>query len=241
MGADSPQGRHSRKDWKLIYELIAWLIPLRRDRAKYAMFAALVVPVQSSQFWEQEKYSHIPPNKVSFSRDGILVQIDKSASPLIYALDSPRKVIGFHIRGEFRGLPKFQDVHRQGQKGFDDYALRVGFVVPGKKRLSGLKKMFAPAWVAHLYLKVPDSQGLSHIQFFNATQNQSQVGTERIHPSSELIHESFFAHIERDGKFDYAYTLPAPLDASALWISIDGDDTQSIFDVLISALEISLK
>lgn len=225
----------------MIYELFEWLIPIQRESAKYAIFAALVVPVQNSLHWEQETYSHVPPNKVSFSRDGVLVQVNKSASPLIYAFDSAKKVIGFHVRGEFRGLPKLEDVQQQGKKRFDDYALRVGFVVPGDKRLGGLEKIFAPAWVAHLFSKVPDGRGLSHIQFFNATQNPSQVGTERTHPSSELIHESFFTHIEHDGNFDYAYSFAESLDASALWISIDGDDTKSTFDVLISSLEISLK
>lgn len=169
------------------------------------------------------------------------VRVDKSASPLIHALNSSRKVVGFHIKGEFRGLPSFPDVARQGEKGADDYALRIGFVIPGNKRLSGFKKLLAPQWIKSLYEKVPEGSGVDHIEFFNVTQSPRQLGLRRIHPLSDLIEENFFAQVSRAGTFDYEYTLKTPLEAAAIWISIDGDDTKSAFDVLISTLELAIQ
>ena len=204
------------------------------------LMAVLVVPTQRASPWEQEKYSHIPKNEVSFSEKGILIRVIHSASPLIFPLDSTKKVTGFRVRGEFRGLPNFSNVGLQGEKGADDYVLRVGFVIPGNKHLTGLKKLFAPAWVTNLYSKVPNGSGLDRIQFFNVTQNPLQLGRHRVHPLSDLIQENFFAVASKVGAFDYDYVFKQPLDTSAVWISVDGDDSKSVFDVAISSIELSL-
>lgn len=204
------------------------------------LLAAIVIPVHDADKWQVEKYSNIPANAVSFSKDGMLTRVNLSASPLILRLNSPQKVTGFHIKGEFRGLPKLKDAKNQGEKGSDDYPLRVGFVIPGEKQLTGLKKLFAPAWIKNLYSTTPPGAGVDHIEFFNVTQNSRQLGLHRVHPLSDLIHETFFSLVEHDGKFDFDYTLTEPLDAVAIWISIDGDDTKSAFDVLVTSLDLKI-
>lgn len=197
-----------------------------------------MIPLDNNSGWNLEKFSNIKSNQVEFSNAGILVQVKKSASPLIYKFNTKKSVQGFKIKGEFKGLPFFEMADKQGQKGFDDYALRIGFIVPGEKKLTGIKKLFAASWVKQLYAQLPEELGLDYIQFFNFTQSREQVGTGRIHPSTDLIKEEFINYVKNQGPFQIEYNLKTPKDAVALWISIDGDDTQSDFDVLISNLEI---
>ena len=201
------------------------------------LFAALIIPTENMVDWRTEKFSRIPSNEVSASEKGLLVRVRKSASPLIFPLKSVISVTGFKISGEFHGLPKFSDVKQQGEKRSDDYALRIGIIVPGEKRLSGLKKLFASQWVRHLYNQVPGGSGLDHVHFFNVTQNPAQVGKSREHPASDLMREEFFASVEKAGPFAYEHNLKQPLKAVAVWVSIDGDDTKSEYEVLISRLE----
>lgn len=202
------------------------------------MFAVLVIPTEKLDGWRTEKFSNIPSNEVSASGNGLLVRVRKSASPLIFPLKSPLKILGFKITGEFRGLPKFSDTSKQGQKRSDDYALRVGLIIPGEKRLSGVKKFFASQWVKQLYSQVPSGLGLDHVHFFNVTQNPSQAGKSRVHPASDLMREEFIALAEKNGPFTYEYSLKQPLEAVAVWISIDGDDTKSEYEVLLSRMEL---
>lgn len=204
----------------------------------YFLFAALVIPTKSMDGWRTENFSHIKSNEVSASHKGILVRVRKSASPLIFPLKATEIVTGLKVSGEFFGLPKFSNIAQQGQKGSDDYALRIGLVVPGENRLSGFKKLFASQWVKHLYSQVPSNLGLDHIHFFNITQNPSQVGETRLHSASDLIKEEFIASVEKAGPFKYEYALKYPLKAVAVWISIDGDDTKSNYEVLIAKLEL---
>ena len=202
------------------------------------LFATVAIPTQTLIGWQIEKFSHIKPNLVSASQNGLTITVNRSASPLSYKLAAPMPITGFQISGEFKGLPHFSDVSKQGQRGFDDYALRVGFVVPGSKRLSGLKKFFAAAWVKHLYRELPAGAGLDHVQFFDVTQNPDQIGHEHVSPSSNLIREKVFADVKAPGPFIYKYKLSAPLTAAAVWISVDGDDTKSNYTVTIRDLKI---
>ena len=110
--------------------------------------------------------------------------------------------------------------------------------MPGEKRISGLKKLFAPSWIRHLYAQVPEGSGVDHVRFFNVTQNRDQLGKEREHPASELMREEFFGFVERPGTFSFQQKLRTPVSAVAVWISIDGDDTNSEYDVLLSKLQL---
>lgn len=204
------------------------------------MWALLAIPLKGRDRWETEKFRRIPANEVTFSATGAKIKVKASASPLIFPLATEKELTGFHIRGEFNGLPKFSEVGRQGEKGADDYALRVGFVISGEKRLTGLKKMFAPAWIVNLYSKVPKGSGVDHIEFFNLTQNPAQVGQSRMHPLSDLIRENFFALVQATGPFVYDFTFRKPLKTAALWLSIDGDDTKSVYEVVLGKLELDV-
>lgn len=206
---------------------------------KQLLLVAVIIPLNNQADWKIEKYSNIRSNEVSFSDRGMLVKVLKSASPLVYKLESKFVVAGFKVKGEFFSLPQFKDITKQGEKKADDYVLRVGFIVPGENKLTVLKKMFATSWAKQLYAQVPDNMGLDRIQFYNITQNKEQVGESRIHPLSDLIHEEFIDSVSNGGVFNFEYKLKKPIEAVALWISIDGDDTQSEFSVLISSLEIN--
>lgn len=203
------------------------------------LLSAMLIPTQNLEGWKHETYSRIPSNQVSISEKGLLVQIKKSASPLIYNLKSQKVVSAIQFSGDFLSLPRFSDLSRQGEKGADDFALRFGLIVPGDKKLSGVKKLFAPEWVKQLYKQVPDELGLDYIYFFNIVQNAALLGKKRQHPNSDLIQEEFIAVAQQPGPFKFSHILKQPLKVLALWISIDGDDTQSHFDVLLSKIELT--
>lgn len=204
------------------------------------LFAAMVIPTNSLTDWKTEKFSSVPKNQTTASSNGLLIQVKRSAGPIIFPLKSKIKISGFKISGEFQNLPKISNPSQQGEKGFDDYPLRLGFVVPGKQKLSGLKKMMAAQWVKDLYEQVKDGDGIDYVHFFNVTQNPQQVGKTRTHPASDLFQEEFFAAVKHSGPFAYDYQFEKPLEAIALWLSIDGDDTKSTFNVLVSSLELKV-
>lgn len=203
-----------------------------------SLLGVLIIPTESLKNWTIEQFSKIPKNEISANQEGMQIKVENSASPLIFPLSTDKKVIGFKVKGEFFGLPKFSEVSNQGEKGFDDYVMRIGFVIRGDKKLTGIKRVFAADWVKNLYSLVQDSSGLESVLFFNVTQNEKQLGKQRTHPSTDLFIENFFELVKNPGAFNYEYRLQNQKDVAAIWISVDGDDTKSSFKVLISKLEL---
>jgi hypothetical protein len=200
----------------------------------------VIIPLTFQGAWNLESYSKIPPNIVTFSSSGMAIKVNQSASPIVYSFGKEKIISELIISGEFKGLPKFTDTSLQGQKKFDDYALRIGLIVSGEKRLSGIKKIFSPEWIKRIYASIPSDSGIDYVQFYNVTQNQALLNSSRIHPTSDLIHENFFAFVKEDGHFNYSIKMDSPKIILGLWISVDGDDTKSSYEVDISKIELNI-
>ncbi len=214
------------------------LINLKPALGLYLCAGVLALPVNNLSSWQQEAFSKKTSNQFSVENGALLVSVRKSASPLFFKMPEAKKIKGFKIVGEFKGLPTFKDVGLQGKKGSDDYPLRIGFVVPGKKTLSGLYKLVAAQWVKRIYGLLPVGSGLDRIEFFNISQNANELGVKRTHYSSDLLNETIVAIQKNPGAFSVEHSLKEPIDTIAIWISIDGDDTLSDYGVLLSAIEL---
>ena len=198
----------------------------------------LVIPLSLTSSWHIGSYSNIRPNKVTFENNSMIINIDKSASPLIYSFDKAKKISGFDVAGKFIGLPKLSNLSLQGEKGFDDYPLRMGIILKGDKKLSFMQKIVSPDWLKKLYSSIPANEGIDYVQFYNVTQNPAQLNTSRIHPLSSLLKENFFALVKNDGAFSYKVKFDESLNVSGVWISSDGDDTLSKYQVIINKLDL---
>lgn len=196
----------------------------------------LIIPLVMNPMWKIETYSKIKPNKVSFNNKELLIEVKKSASPLIYSFEAPKKISGFRVVGEFKGLPKMDNYSHQGQIGFDDYPLRVGFIIKGEKKLNYLSRLISPEWLKKLYDSLATERGIDRIEFFNVTQNKNELLKRRQHPNSSILFENFFAYVETPIKFDFNYRFGSSLEVDGIWISSDGDDTNSNYDVVLRNL-----
>ncbi|BCS32438.1 hypothetical protein TBR22_A16520 [Luteitalea sp. TBR-22] len=200
----------------------------------------LVIPLTTGVGWEVLRYRGIPPHVVDFGAEGLRVEVNASAAPLVYPLDSPRWVRGLRAEGRVVGALR-TDARRQGERGADDYALRVGLVEVGTRRPGWLERKVAPAWVQRLFALAPPDLGIAGIRFFNVAVSPSQIGQSRQHPASALISERVVAAPNANGGFTITVDLDAPLETAAVWISVDGDDTRSRYTLALARLELRLE
>ena len=199
----------------------------------------LVIPLTTDSGGEVLRYRGIAPHLVAFGADGLRVEVNASAAPIVYPLDSPLRVRGLRAEGRIAGSVR-TDAERQGQRGADDYALRVGLVEVGTRRPGWLERRMAPAWVQRLFALAPPHLGVAGIRFFNVALSPSQVGQSRQHPASALISERVVTAPDATGRFTVAVDLDAPIESAAVWISVDGDDTGSRFTLTLARLELRL-
>ena len=196
---------------------------------------AIALPVQHEGNWQLLEYNRLDANQVTFTDQGMTVTVDQSASPIIYPLDHPKTVTGVTVTGNLSNLLNLPAAS-QGQKGSDDFSLKIGLVVAGDKTLNAVQKLFSAKWVRKLYDLAPEGSGVDRIYFLNAVQNEGVLGQQRQHPMSDLIYENNVWLLDKKGDFTLTYKLENPEKVIAVWLSIDGDDTQSSYTTTIKNL-----
>lgn len=186
--------------------------------------------------WQTLEYKGIPANTVLQASDGIQIQINASASPLIYVFDQPEALSSIQVRGGITGgLPAIPDESQQGDEGADDFAFRIGLVIAGDKTLSFAQKLIAADWVTTLYDLAPSGDGIEHVRFLNLANPGKTNIVQRAHPLSKgLFFETIVGEIQANQNFELDYSLDETTPVLALWISSDGDDTASSYTIKLN-------
>jgi hypothetical protein len=191
-------------------------------------YASIIIPLDQSS-WEHIQFGKIKTNQVSFPKNQISIQVSKSSSFLIHPLKKEAIVSEILITGVTTGII---------EKSFEDSVLKLGLVVPGTKRLSGPSSWFAKKWIKEVYKLAHKKKGLDHLEMFVATNDKESIGYKRIHPKSDFFIENFVFEIIKNKEFSLTYKLKTPIQTMALWLSADGDDTQSEFQTIIKSIEL---
>jgi hypothetical protein len=202
------------------------------EPSKYFSESKINLPLKT-EAWTVLSFNKIPKNSVLFLNDQLRVKVESSAGPIVHKLPRTLNISEFSIKGKISGTKK-----DEGKNFDEDSVLRFGLVAVGKKTLSGPKKWVAADWVKKLFELAPQGTGLDKIIFYNFTNRKDLIGQTRIHPKSELIVETLSFLQSEEGLFSIDKKLELPIDTAAIWISIDGDDTKSNFETLITEIAI---
>lgn len=202
------------------------------------MAGVFALPVHQMTDWQVLEYSNLKPNQVTFSDSGMTVSVNHSASPIIYPFPETRTIRQIELEGSISNLIELSG-GIQGNKGNDDFSLKVGLVVKGDKTLGSLQRMFSPKWVKTLFDLAPAGTGLDHIHFLSAVQFPELVGKHSSTQDSDLFYDEYIWLIDKPGEFKLKHQLEESLSVIAIWISIDGDDSQSKYTTVINKITVS--
>lgn len=198
--------------------------------------AAIDVPVTDLTSWKTLAFNNIPPNQVSVDNGALHIAVRSSASPLIFGLDKPTHLTGVTVVASWSGELRIPEGATEGDKNADDFVLKLGIVEAGDQTLNWFQQRIAADWVKQLYSLAPRGTGVRRINFLSTTQQPKLLGTQRTHPLNDLLYETRIVLLEGPGAFEMAYRFDAPVEALGLWISSDGDDTGSSFDLEITGI-----
>lgn len=198
--------------------------------------AAFHVPVDELASWKALTFNNIAPNSVSVDGGSLYIAVRSSASPLVYKLDAPIKILGVSVAASWGGRLNIPVGVTQGDKDADDFVLKFGIVEAGDQTLNWLQRRIAASWIRELYSLAPRGAGVQRINFLSTTQQPELLGTRRTHPLNEVLHEERITLLETPGAFEMTQRFSAPIEVLGLWISSDGDDTDSSFDLTISSI-----
>ncbi|MBX2867124.1 MAG: hypothetical protein KTR18_00505 [Acidiferrobacterales bacterium] len=185
--------------------------------------------------WHLLSYRGIPSHTISNTQGALSVSVKRSASPLITLLDNPRSVKELDIKATIVGDLVLSEV-TQGNKGADDFRLRVGLIFAGHTVVDPFQLSVAPSWIKRLHTLLPKNLGVSHVQFWNTYLDASLANQQRIHPTTDRWRENFVLEVDAEGKIQQRLEISETAKLLGIWISSDGDDTGSCFEVKIERL-----
>lgn len=194
----------------------------------------VAIPLGAPQDWQNLNFKSLPANQVHFTSSGLDIKVEKSSSPLVYKLKKPTSVKGFTAEIEFLSGA----LNNPTDKWPEDAYLRLGFVVPGARKLGALERMMAADWVKQLFNLAPAESGIDKIYFYDLTSPVAiALQTRSIPKSKGLMQENLVQTRPPLAKtMTFHHEFLKPLTTLALWISCDGDDSQSSFELRIKSL-----
>lgn len=194
------------------------------------------------QGWKVLQFKNRLPNKVACDEKGLHIKVKCSANLLVCGLDKQTDVNSVILEGAVTGLPRIPEGKRQGDKKADDFAIRFGLVMAGKKRLNRIEKLFAPELVKHLFEQAPKSQGIDHVLFLNLANDPPPKWRKRNHPIGKgLLREQIACIKGTPGDFTIKVEFKEPCEVLALCIICDGDHTKSEFQVTVKDIQLNPK
>ncbi|MBT8086873.1 MAG: hypothetical protein KJO46_02505 [Gammaproteobacteria bacterium] len=196
------------------------------------------VAVDDIAAWEPLTFSSIEPNRVAIDNGALRISVQSSASPLVHRLEKPTRITGISVAASWSGRLELAEGATQGEKGADDFVLKFGIVEAGDQTLNWLQRRIAASWIKRLYSLAPRGTGVRRINFLSTTQQPELLGTRRTHPLNGLLQEERITLLKRPGAFAMTHRFDEPVDVLGLWISSDGDDTGSSFDLVITRIEL---
>jgi len=198
------------------------------------------VPLDRTNGWLFLKYGKVPPNTFRATSAGFEIGVTNSAAPALFPLAGGFRITELRACGKISGTLKIP-AGRQGEKAFDDYAIRVGIVEPGTRTMNWREKLISPDWVKQLFALVPHGTGITKVRFFNIATDTTHLGRTRAHPKSNLMEETITGVPDANGSFTITNHFAKPIGALAVWVSSDGDQSKSSFAVTLEKVELSVE
>ena len=178
-------------------------------------------------------------NQVQFQNDGISIEVDNSASPLIYPFKKSIKAKKLFVKAEFiGGLPKMQDNITQGMGKYDDFILRMGLIYQGDDRLNWLQRQFAPTWLVEMEKLLPDSMGIKEVRFYTTCLQERVLNKPRRHMLHSKLIEECVTLVKQPGDFSLVKELNTETPVIGLWIASDADEMGHKFRLKIKEIKI---
>ena len=197
------------------------------------ILAIVAIPTGDPSLWKELRFNSIPANKVTYDQSFLQIEVNQSASPLIYRFERIKNVDEVSLQLEISGQMN-QDQFKKWKDFEEDSYLRVGLIATGSKRPSRLKLFFAPDWVKTLFSLAPEGVGLDQIHFFNVAVQSHLIGKRRNHAKSEYISEEILiARENRQERISVQIRPTSPMKITGFWLSADGDDSRSNFSLKI--------
>jgi Protein of unknown function (DUF3047) len=179
-------------------------------------------------------FKQITPNHFDFKDDVITIQVDKSASFLLYPFKNKKDIKTVSFQWKKQGTIDVKDASYEETRQGDDAYLRIGLVIEGE---DSFNNPFAPKWVKTVRETLHHSSDKMIYIISGSKHEHGQRWKSPYSDEVEII--SVGSRTQSDHWNISEYIFKNSQTIVGLWIMADGDNTQSTFTSKIKALTLN--
>ncbi len=212
------------KNWLSKYQLVAL------TSVFMTVTSARQLTFNSLDTWKEIRFNGIPPTEYTASRAGLQIKTRQSSSALLNIFEHIEVFQGFSVEGHSDGSILLS-------KADEDFALRIGFLVPGTLDISWLDKLFLPGWVKELKTSNPGFQ-FKELRLWNFKVKQEPSNSKITSKKSKFVVEKNDQLTWEKTEFSATINFENQMECFGVWIQSDGDDSKSSFDLSLNKVNL---
>lgn len=215
------------------------LLLFKKNTSQLAL-ALLILPLNQPDQWHSFKFSTVDANKITHLERGLQIQVNSSASPLLFPFKQPKKITSLAVKAHFTGdIPNIPKNSLQGHPRWDDFVLRIGLILKGKNKLNWFDRQFSPDWLINMEKLLPNDFGIKEVHFYTTCQQDKLLNQKRTHIMDHHLKETCVFKINSDPHIHWNHKIENPQTILGIWISSDGDQTKAKFKLTIEELKLN--
>jgi len=190
------------------------------------------ITLQADQF-EHIEFKRIKTNQHHFHKQQLQISVNDSSSFLMQAFKQVKQVHQVTFEWRSQGAPKIESAQQEEQRSGDDSVFKLGLLL---KANSVPFNPFMPSWMKQVesILYHPSEK-----MIYLSVGTKHTAGDEWINPYNKRVTMIAVGSSDsKDGWEKASYQFDMPVDAVALWLMADGDNTHSSFTVEIKNISI---
>ena len=192
------------------------------------------IALQADAF-EHIQFGKIQPTQYHFDNGVLIAEVDDSASFLMRAFDAVKTVVAVRFKWQTRGSLLVKNAAHETRRDGDDAVFKLGLLL---KTGIALPNPFVPKWLKRVQalLKFPSENMLNLV----AGAQHAAGETWRGPYNSRVTMVSVKSVPDGSGWRQASYQADRPIEAVAIWLMSDGDNTHSSFTTQVKDIELGV-
>ncbi len=212
------------------------LVMLLQTNTLYAEASAEVILLQADNF-EHIVFRRIKANHHLYHDQQLQIEVDDSASFLMKPFERVRQISRVSFEWRSDGRPQIKNAQHEQQRAGDDAVFKLGLLLETDNALpSPVPNPFLPPWMKRVetLLTFP-----SENMIYLVVDAKHAVGEQWTNPyNSRVTMIPVDSFKNKQGWRQSSYRFEVPVNAVALWLMSDGDNTDSRFTAHIKNIKL---
>jgi len=184
--------------------------------------------------FEHIHFKRIQPNIITFNKNTVFFEVNKSASFLLLAFDDVKSIRTVSFQWKAHGILNKHGLDHEKTRNGDDAWLRVGLIIEGQPEY--IPEPLLPRWMKQVRKTLRYTSGGMIYLIPDARHAAGETWKSPFSSNVDMV--SVDSTGAEDDWYHVSHVFTTPVQTVGLWVMADGDNTGSTFNSQLRNLAI---